>query len=241
MKQRTLNNQDGIALGPILFIIAILAILAAAIAAGTGEFSANTKTESAKAMAEVLIQKAEDFKSAFQNMNTNWDVSQFDVTSNTGFVYGNPQPNAACTDSSCHLFNPSGGGVNATPLPPSFSASNSRWLGTGTTITIRYGRFPGVGSNSSIFVEFLDLDPNVCAAIDNLLNIPLVAGLPPSIGESPNLGDYSGNITTTTMDSLPAGYVYGDMGSKNVGLTEFCVNSGGGVPYYYFVVVVVVR
>ena len=41
MKQRTLNNQDGIALGPILFIIAILAIIAAAIAAGTGEFTAN--------------------------------------------------------------------------------------------------------------------------------------------------------------------------------------------------------
>ena len=35
MKPRTLNNQDGIALGPILFIIAILAIIAAAIAAGS--------------------------------------------------------------------------------------------------------------------------------------------------------------------------------------------------------------
>ena len=36
MNSRTLNNQHGMALGPILFIIAILAIIAAAIAAGTG-------------------------------------------------------------------------------------------------------------------------------------------------------------------------------------------------------------
>ena len=48
MELRTLNNQDGIALGPILFIIAILAILAAAIAAGNGGFNANTTTDSAK-------------------------------------------------------------------------------------------------------------------------------------------------------------------------------------------------
>ena len=51
MTPRTLNNQDGIALGPILFIIAILAIIAAAIAAANGGFTANTTTESDKSKA----------------------------------------------------------------------------------------------------------------------------------------------------------------------------------------------
>ena len=39
------QREVGIAIGPILFIIAILAILAAAIAAGSGSFTAPTATE----------------------------------------------------------------------------------------------------------------------------------------------------------------------------------------------------
>ena len=40
MKQRTFHYQQGIALCLIMFIIAILAIIAAAIAAGSGSFTA---------------------------------------------------------------------------------------------------------------------------------------------------------------------------------------------------------
>ena len=43
---RRLSPNAGIAIGPILFIIAILAILAAAIAAGSGSFTAGTTSES---------------------------------------------------------------------------------------------------------------------------------------------------------------------------------------------------
>jgi len=49
MTFRRLHHQSGIALGPILFIIAVLAVLVAAIAAGGGGFS-----ESAKAMRAFL-------------------------------------------------------------------------------------------------------------------------------------------------------------------------------------------
>ena len=64
MKQSKLNTQDGIALGPILFIIAILAVIAAAIAAGAGSFNANTGTESVKATARVSSKKANSSKMA---------------------------------------------------------------------------------------------------------------------------------------------------------------------------------
>jgi hypothetical protein len=55
---RRLHSEAGIALGPILFIIAVLAIIAGAIAAGAGGFTANTNTESANAMAEVCAPQA---------------------------------------------------------------------------------------------------------------------------------------------------------------------------------------
>ena len=57
-----LDPNAGIAIGPILFIIAILAILAAAIAAGSGSFTAGTTTESSKTQASALIQIGENLK-----------------------------------------------------------------------------------------------------------------------------------------------------------------------------------
>jgi hypothetical protein len=71
MKQRTLNNQDGIALGPILFMIAILAILAGAIAAGSGGFTANANKENAKITAATLIHLLNDYKTGFDMILAN--------------------------------------------------------------------------------------------------------------------------------------------------------------------------
>src|SRR5580698_4104592 len=52
----------GIAIGPILFIIAILGILAAAIAAGSGSFTNGTASESNSTKAAALIQIGENLK-----------------------------------------------------------------------------------------------------------------------------------------------------------------------------------
>ena len=52
----------GIAIGPILFIIAILGILAAAIAAGSGSFTSGTQNEGNSTKASALIQIGENLK-----------------------------------------------------------------------------------------------------------------------------------------------------------------------------------
>ena len=60
---RTKFRRDaGIALGPILFIIAILAILAAAIAAGSGSFNASTAADGNKAKTSAVIQIGDNMK-----------------------------------------------------------------------------------------------------------------------------------------------------------------------------------
>ena len=131
MTTRTLNNQDGIALGPILFIIAILAIIAAAIAAGSGSFTANSNTESAKAMAETIITSCDDYQRAVQivTMQNGCDPTALDWTPNGGgyptgvttwnggdWTYGNGTNRAG--NGQCAVFDPRGGGMIYKNFPP---------------------------------------------------------------------------------------------------------------------------
>jgi type II secretory pathway pseudopilin PulG len=115
MKLRALNNQDGIALGPILFIIAILAILAAAIAAGSGSFTANTNNESAKTLAGAIIQQMDSVQNGIDYVLSNGcDPTQISFASGLGSGYTNPN---APSDGSCNVFDPRGGGIVYTPPP----------------------------------------------------------------------------------------------------------------------------
>ena len=109
MKQRTLNNQDGIALGPILFIIAILAIIAAAIAAGSGGFNANTNTEGEKVMAQAIIDYGDQIQAAV-NVALSNGCTNTQGSFQNGVVSGYTNPNAPA-DGSCNVFDPRGGGL----------------------------------------------------------------------------------------------------------------------------------
>ena len=136
MKLSTNTHQRGIALGPILFIIAVLAILAAAIAAGSGSFSANTNTESAKAMAEVAIQSCHAYQDALQIMLHNeCDITALDYTPSGGgwpsgettwvsgdYTGGNGTNRAG--NGKCAFFDPRGGGMIFKPLPTAALAAN---------------------------------------------------------------------------------------------------------------------
>ncbi len=79
---KRIKSQRGIALGPILFIIAILAILAAAIAAGTGGFSGGIGTEKAKLMAQAIVNQCRDYQTAMDLMVTrnSCDEKKLDYT-----------------------------------------------------------------------------------------------------------------------------------------------------------------
>ena len=90
----------GIAIGPILFIIAILAILAAAIAAGSGSFTASTASEGNKTKAGGLIQIGENLKVGMDRivMENGLGWQQWNINATTA-----PQHN--------DLFSPTGGGI----------------------------------------------------------------------------------------------------------------------------------
>src|SRR5580704_10446143 len=100
------HNDAGIAIGPILFIIAILAILAAAIAAGSGSFTAPTASEGAKTKASAIIQLGDNIKMGMDRL-----------TMENGVSFGNWVINTANTVNNTDLFSPTGGGIS----PPSTS------------------------------------------------------------------------------------------------------------------------
>src|SRR5271154_5591680 len=112
-----LAPDAGIAIGPILFIIAILAILAAAIAAGSGGFTSGTASESNSTKASALIQIGENLKIGMERM----------VMEN-GVAYGAYTINPANTISSNDLFSPLGGGITAPSDSMALNPGTDHWL-----------------------------------------------------------------------------------------------------------------
>jgi hypothetical protein len=165
MLQSRLHPASGIALGPILFIIAILALLAAAIAAGSGSFNASISTENAKAMAEVAINQCGAFQDAMNLLLGNGcDPTAIDYTApgnpsgstwnaTNGDLTGSSGTNRA-GNGTCALFDPRGGGLVWKPLPsaalvPSPSGAYSA-LGTMGTNVDAFAGYPILNGNYCI-------------------------------------------------------------------------------------------
>ena len=103
------SNQRGIAIGPILFIMAILAVLAAAIAAGSGSFSGDTSAISAKAQASAILEYANEVKFAVDRVLAK-GCTDTEISFENPIVSGYENPNAP-SDKPCHVFDVNGGGI----------------------------------------------------------------------------------------------------------------------------------
>ena len=103
-----LSADAGIAIGPILFIIAVLGILAAAIAAGSGSFSNSTTNESNSTKAAALVDLGQSMKVGFDR-----------IMGEQGIAASAVDTNVLNTNSAVGLFSPLGGGI----APPSTTMS----------------------------------------------------------------------------------------------------------------------
>lgn len=209
------DAQAGIAIGPILFIIAILAILAAAIAAGSGNFTAGTTTESNRTKASAIIEIGSNLKTGadrlimenqvpFSSLDTNWQNTQ-----------GNNE-----------MFSPEGGGITS----PSFAlANNPSTDGTGSNGDIWYypnGPIPGLGDpGQPELFAVLSVSQGVCSEINNKAN-----SMATPTGS--DLGDFTSNSQNATVTSgWPAVFN---------GHTVGCVqNESMNNEYFFFQVLVV--
>ena len=129
------SSSAGIAIGPILFIVAILAVLAAAIAAGSGSFTAGTATEANKTNAAAMLQIGQNLKIGMDRI--------MGSTTDSSLTVASVVIDTAQTSGATDLFSPTGGGI----APPSRALAAATtddweypavaWTGLGTSSTDR--------------------------------------------------------------------------------------------------------
>ncbi|MDR3424735.1 MAG: hypothetical protein P4M13_06610 [Alphaproteobacteria bacterium] len=202
-----LDSNAGIAIGPILFIIAILAILAAAIAAGSGSFTAGTGTESNRTKSTALIQIGENLKIGMDRITM---ASGMDPTTVNTLVTDTTDANA--------LFSPAGGGIS----PPSTGMANNpavdKWY-------FVQGTIPGLGSGGSNndVVAVIAVPEGVCAEVNN--RVTGVGSVPAPLA----LGNFVANeLSAAAWPTAAAGAAYPSTSSPGVdlaGVTVGCVNN----------------
>lgn len=169
---RRLHADAGIAIGPILFVVAILGILAAAIAAGSGSFTGSSASESVRTKASALIQIGQILRvGADRLIGLGYDVDSINIS-----------PTATTADND--LFSPSGGGVGV----PSVTMANAP-----ATDVWRYTKLPvtNMGTSATELVAFLPVATTVCDQINsraNAMTLPVVgeATLAADIGDISN-------------------------------------------------------
>ena len=246
MTPRTLNNQDGIALGPILFIITILAILAAAIAAGSGSFTANTNTESAKIMAGAILNYADQVQAGVDSVRTHCDDTQISFQSPAQLLssnYANPNSPA---DGSCNVFSPTGGGVVWQNSPPQnaldltipqqgwTTASNS-WSITPADVVIGVGTSGDVvNGNNSNPCPIILYSPYITQAVCQQINLAVSGStaIPQNTWGFSATQGFAGTF-------IPENGSSGGISLTPSGQTKYCFSDPNSGDYWFYQVIVI--
>ena len=210
------GSQAGIAIGPILFIIAILAILAAAIAAGSGSFTAPTASEGNKTKAAGIISIGENLK-----------IGMDRIVMENGLGWGAWNINATATSNTNDLFAPAGGGIS----PPSTSLAadpgNDLWYyPTGEIPDL--GTSNGSNGNSSEQLAVLNVTQGVCNELNNKAN-----GFVTPTGN--DLGNFK---STTDLGTTPLAAWPANLNGKTIGCVQ---NTDSSSPGYFFYEVLYVQ
>ncbi len=166
--QARLSSQAGIAIGPILFIIAVLGILAAAISAGSGSFSTSTTGESHKAKAVALIDIGQHLKIGFERIVGN------------GVAFSTVNIDPADTTATTDLFAPSGGGITSPSTTMSLTGTDA-WLYPLIAI-------PGIGSAAGNRVAMLEVAEGVCDEVNSKANAMAVGAAHAAVAD---VGDFT--------------------------------------------------
>lgn len=206
----------GIAIGPILFVVAILAVLVGAIAAGSGGFGSSTADEAARVRASTIIQQAVSIKGAFDRIVVNGATPAQVVVAETGFT----------GTSTLALYGTSGGGITIQNPPRDAVVTGATWRFVGDANLPDIG---STGANDTITVVQVSLQ--TCNALNDLIFGRGVHTAPPALG----------GTVAVTIAAVASGNTVIDMGNAFQsstppaamnGRTSACV--ANGTDYYYY-------
>ena len=248
-KGRTRLAADaGIAIGPILFIIAVLGILAAAIAAGSGSFTTKTTNEGARSKAAALIEIGQTLKVGMDRIlasGDNVDATGANITAATVDIA------PGHTTDKDMLFSPIGGGVGepSNTMSKNPTSAADVWfypmmhIPNIGTAAASYG---GVSGNR---VAAIEVTPEVCDEINlkaNGIAVPAVPGASAgglAAGAATALGDFTTAATTTLPESAnwPAALAGKPVGCVQNATASAVVATGPGANSYWFYQVIFVQ
>lgn len=195
---RRRGSDEGVAIGPILFVVAVLAILATAIAGGASSFATNASQETNRTYAASLLQMGQNLKMGVDRIVA------------LGTPIFNVVISDANTNSNLSLFSPVGGGT----VPPSRALAadpgNDTWTYTWAVV-------PGIGSPDPDRITMLKVAVGVCDQINTQTNNTgtLSADLGPTINNTTNITTWPAGLTsrmvgcvTSTNPTTPGAYFY---------------------------------
>lgn len=165
------RRADGFAIGPILFVVAILGIIAAAIAASTGGFNSRTSSEAARVKAAALIDLGYSLKSGFEHTVHNVVYQNLVVIN----------PDSTSNDND--IFSPNGGGIGIPSVTMANNPANDQWYYVD-------GAIPGLGTSETEKIAMLRVANDVCEQVNQK-----ASGV-----TTPNAADI-GNVVSNTLGS----------------------------------------
>jgi len=212
-----LPAHAGIAIGPILFVVAILAVLVGAIAAGSGGFGSSTKDEAARVRASTLIQQGVTLKAGFDRVVVNGTDPADVVVSETGFT----------ATSAAALYGTAGGGITIQSPPKEAVTTGSTWR------FVPDADLPDVGgSGTNDYIAVIQVTLAACNALNDLIFGRGVYSSPPSLGTSPTItitAAGTGDIVALTANAFTLGT---SPSAAFSGRTSAC--GANGTSYYYY-------
>ena len=184
------TQQRGIAIGPILAVVAILAVLASAIAAGSGSFTGDTSAVKVKAQATAILGYVDEVQIGVSRVLSRCPDTQISLANSVDSGYAeNP---LAPADKSCHIFDVNGGGILFKEPPPDVDLTSVpaeiRHYFIHTYIQAnRFGKNAGEGDNSAneLVITLPGITRDLCLKINDMVGVTMESGDAP-LGRPPS-------------------------------------------------------
>lgn len=223
MTQQHFDSNAGIAIGPILFVVAILAVLVGALAAGSGSFSSSTTEDANRVNATTLIQQGTSIKSGMDRLLVNgYDASSIIVSP----TFSNEAAEYA-------LFAPNGGGLTPQVPPVTVVVPGGNWD------FVPQANLPGIGSSgANDFVVAVEVkSAAMCKAINGIIfgkSAPQTMTVPTaSAGMAITLTAATGTDAVSPAANSFDLSVSGLADPLN-GRTQACFSDGGSAPKFFY-------
>ena len=176
----TNTHQRGIAIGPILYIVAILAVLVSAIAAGSGAFNGDISAVKAQAQATAILGYVNELQIGVDRVLSRCPDTEISLANSVDSGYSeNP---LAPSDKSCHVFDVNGGGVLFKEPPPDVDLTSvpeslrHYFIHTYAEVLDFGNRVVGSNIGRELIIVLPGIKKELCLKINDMVGVSMESG-----------------------------------------------------------------